>query len=77
MNKKDNTDGKPLLDKVKEIARKYGVEVTDGADRGIRAIGILGGISGKYDMGTGSASANREQQRRAKAPPKILPERDT
>ena len=48
MNKKENAGGKPLWDRVKEIARQYGVEVTDGADRGIRAIGILGGISGKY-----------------------------
>ena len=49
MNKKENPGGKPFLDRVKEIARQYGVEVTDGADRGIRAIRILGGISGKYN----------------------------
>ena len=49
MNKTENAGGKPLLDEMKEIARKYGVEVTDGANRGIRAIGILGGISGKYN----------------------------
>ena len=52
MNKTENADGKPLLDKVKEIGRQYGVEVTNGADRGIRAIGILGGISGKYNEET-------------------------
>ena len=48
MNKEENAGGKSVLDEMKEIARKYGVEVTDGADRGIRAIGILGGISRKY-----------------------------
>ena len=48
-NKLEMGLGHPL-DRLKNIARKYGVEVTDGADRGIRAIGILGGASGTYSL---------------------------
>ena len=42
-------DGTKLTsDKLKEIAQKYGINVTDAAERGIRVIGILGGISAKH-----------------------------
>ena len=61
MNKNKNTDGKPLLGTVKEIFRRYGVEVTEGADRGIRAIGILGGISGKYNKETDHCGRKEQQ----------------
>lgn len=37
---------KPIksLEALQELGRKYGVQVADMANRGIRAIGILGGI---------------------------------
>jgi hypothetical protein len=59
MNKEESAGSKSVLDKMKEIARGYGVDVTDGADRGILAIGILGGISEKYNEETWSASGSR------------------
>ena len=30
---------------MQEIGRKYGVKVTDMSERGVRAIGFLGGVS--------------------------------
>jgi len=44
----DKDGAKLPVDRLKEIARNYGVEVVDAADSGIRAIGILGGVSWKY-----------------------------
>lgn len=37
---------KPIksLEDLQKLGRKYGVQVTDMAERGIRAIGILGGV---------------------------------
>jgi hypothetical protein len=42
-NPKENAAG-PVKDSEEEIFRKHGVQVTDMAKRGIRAIGILGGV---------------------------------
>ena len=38
---------KSTLDSMQELGKKYGVKVTDMSERGIRAIGFLGGIAGK------------------------------
>jgi hypothetical protein len=44
MKKAKKRTGKLLLDRTKEIGQKYGVTVTDMSDRGVSAIGILGGV---------------------------------
>jgi hypothetical protein len=44
MKKTKNKDGESFLDRAKEIGKKYGVEVKDGSELGIRGIGIVGGV---------------------------------
>ena len=44
MKKAKKTQKKASMDSLKELGRKYGVKVTDMSKRGIRAIGMLGGI---------------------------------
>ena len=42
--KKPKSEKNPSMDSLKELGQKYGVKVTDMSKRGIRAIGMLGGI---------------------------------
>jgi len=44
MKKVGNPEKKPLIDTMKELGQQYGVKVTDLSDRGVRAIGVVGGI---------------------------------
>lgn len=39
-----------LLERMQELGKKYGVKVTDGSERGIRAIGFLGGVGKKDEL---------------------------
>ena len=41
--KKPKKNARNSIETLQELGRKYGVQVTDMAERGIRAIGILGG----------------------------------
>lgn len=43
MKKPKKNTPKSLKD-LQELGRKYGVQVTDMAERGIQAIGVLGGV---------------------------------
>lgn len=45
MKKSGEPAQKSLLEKVKELGQKYGVKVTDLSERGVRAIGIIGGTN--------------------------------
>ena len=42
--KKRKKNATNSLEALQELGKKYGVQVTDMAKRGIRAIGILGGV---------------------------------
>jgi hypothetical protein len=42
--KKAEKNATNSLEALQELGKKYGVQVTDMAERGIRAIGILGGV---------------------------------
>jgi hypothetical protein len=42
--KKPKKNATNSLEALQELGKKYGVQVTDMAKRGIRAIGILGGV---------------------------------
>jgi hypothetical protein len=44
MKKPKKTQKKVTMDSLKELGRKYGVPVTDMSKRGIRAIGVSGGV---------------------------------
>lgn len=44
MKKRKTKARKSTLDSMQEIGRKYGVKVTDMSERGVRAIGFLGGV---------------------------------
>jgi hypothetical protein len=44
MKKSKNKTEKEYVDIMKEAAEKYGVKVTEMSERGIRAIGFLGGV---------------------------------
>jgi hypothetical protein len=44
MKKAGNPEKKPLMERMKELGQKHGVKVTDLSKRGVRAIGIVGGI---------------------------------
>jgi hypothetical protein len=44
MRKSKNKTEKSYVDIMKEAAEKYGVKVTEMSERGIRAIGFLGGV---------------------------------
>lgn len=44
MKKPAKTAPKSLMSKMKELGQKHGVKVTDLSERGVRAIGIIGGI---------------------------------
>ena len=44
MKKAKKNMNKTSIDEMKEAAAKYGVQVTDMSERGVRAIGILGGV---------------------------------
>ena len=44
MKKPKKTQTKVSMDSLKELGQKYGVTVTDMSERGVRAIGMLGGI---------------------------------
>ena len=44
MKKPKKTQKKAPMDSLKELGQKYGVKVTDMSERGVRAIGILGGV---------------------------------
>jgi hypothetical protein len=45
--KKPKSEKKPSMDSLKELGQKYGVKVTDMSERGVRAIGFLGGARRK------------------------------
>ena len=47
MKKPKNTQKIMSMDSLKELGRKYGVKVTDMSERGVRAIGFLGGVRRK------------------------------
>ena len=42
--KKPKKNATNSLEALQELGKKYGVQVTDMAERGIKAIGILGGV---------------------------------
>lgn len=42
--KKPENDATNSLEALQKLGRKYGVQVTDMAKRGVQAIGILGGV---------------------------------
>jgi hypothetical protein len=44
MKKPRKNAKKSLIDRMKELRAKHGVKVTDMSDRGVRAIGIIGGV---------------------------------
>ena len=44
MKKPKNTRKNVTMDALKKLGEKYGVKVTDMSERGVRAIGMLGGI---------------------------------
>jgi hypothetical protein len=44
MKKPQKKTNKSLVDTMQELGQKYGVKVTDMSERGIRAIGIVGGV---------------------------------
>ena len=44
MKKPKKTQKKASMDSLKELGQKYDVTVTDMSERGVRAIGMLGGI---------------------------------
>jgi len=50
------------IDRLKQIARKYGVEVVDAAERGIRAIGILGGVSWKHKQPASASGSDKNNE---------------
>jgi hypothetical protein len=56
MKKRKTKATKSTLDSMQEIGRKYGVKVTDMSERGVRGIGIVGGIRMKNE---GPANAQR------------------
>jgi hypothetical protein len=41
-----------LMDTMQELGQKYGVQVTDMSERGVRAIGFLGGVRSKVPRTT-------------------------
>ena len=47
MKKPKKTQKKASMDSLKELGQKYGVKVTDMSERGVRAIGFLGGARRK------------------------------
>ena len=49
---------KASMDSLKELGQKYGVKVTDMSGRGVRAIGILGGV-GRSDKPTPNIAAGK------------------
>ena len=57
MKKPKTKATKSSLDIAKEIGQKYGVTVTDMSDRGVRAIGILGGVR-RQDKGPRTPEPN-------------------
>jgi hypothetical protein len=44
MKKPKKNAKKSLIDTMKELGQKYSVKVTDMSERGVRAIGIIGGV---------------------------------
>lgn len=44
MKKPEKTAQKSLMERLKELGQKHGVKVTDLSERGVRAIGIIGGV---------------------------------
>jgi hypothetical protein len=50
MKKPKKKTAKSLLETVQDLGQKYGVKVTDMRERGVRAIGLLGGVR-KQDHG--------------------------
>jgi hypothetical protein len=44
MKKPRKNAKKSLMERMKELGQKYGVNVTDMSERGVRAIGIIGGV---------------------------------
>jgi len=61
--KKPKKNATKSLEALQELGKKYGVQVTDMAERGIRAIGILGGV--------------RRQDQPSKDPPPADPKEKT
>ena len=47
MKKQEKNAKKLSIDTMKELGQKYGVKVTDMSERGVRAIGFLGGVRRK------------------------------
>jgi len=43
VTKPGKSEKKTLIDVMKELGQKYGVKVSDLSERGVRAIGIIGG----------------------------------
>jgi hypothetical protein len=54
MKKRKKKATKSTLDSMQEIGRKYRVKVTDMSERGVRAIGFLGGVS-RQDQESGAS----------------------
>jgi hypothetical protein len=44
MKKPETKATKSLMDRMQELGHKYGVKVTDMSERGVLAIGFLGGV---------------------------------
>jgi hypothetical protein len=62
MKKPQKKTNKSLVDTMQELGQKYGVKVTDMSERGVRAIGIMGGVR-KQDQGPSrSRSADRSKE---------------
>ena len=57
MKKPKTKATKSLMDRMQELGQKYGVKVIDMSDRGVRAIGILGGVR-RQDKGSRTPEPN-------------------
>ncbi len=53
MKKPKKTQKKTPMNSLKELGQKYGVTVTDMSERGIRAIGVIGGLKSSIIGGKG------------------------
>lgn len=47
MKKTEEKPKKSYFETMKELGEKYGVKVTDMSERGVRGIGIVGGVAAK------------------------------
>ena len=59
MKKAKKTQKKASMGTMRELGKKYGVKVNDMSERGVRAIGMLGGIKmGSQCPATGGRNRN-------------------